>query len=347
MKSISLFSGAGGMDIGFKNARFDIIWANDFDKDACNTYRHNHGSYIHQGDINYLMPQLSEKAQEVGGIDCLFGGPPCQGFSVAGKMDAEDPRSQLIWSYMEAIRLTQPASFVMENVKALAVLEKFQHIRERLFREAAALGYDVDLVVLNSKDFGVSQLRERMFFVGFKSVKNHFRRLIEKQKSIAPTLRSVLLSVGEFKSNSNNRICNAKITTASSPVLRKSSYAGMLFNGQGRPLNLDGYATTLPASMGGNRTPIIDNEALYKNKKPWIEKYHSSLIEGVLPIDSKDIPSYLRRLTVDEAMAIQTFPKEYYFHGQQSSVFKQIGNAVPCKLAEAVAKVIYNLLSAK
>src|SRR5688500_13662355 len=86
MKAISLFSGAGGMDVGFRKAGFEVIWANDFDKAACKTYELNHGPHIHHGDLDELMPQLAALGKK-GGIDCLFGGPPCQGFSVAGKMD--------------------------------------------------------------------------------------------------------------------------------------------------------------------------------------------------------------------------------------------------------------------
>ena len=344
MKAVSLFSGAGGMDVGFHQAGFEIIWANDFDKDACATYRINHGEQIHLGDINNFMADLEQLAA-TDEITCLFGGPPCQGFSVAGKMDAHDPRSKLIWSFMDAVRLTKPQAFVMENVKALATLDKFREIRECLFKTAHQLGYDVDLVVLNAKDFGVPQARERMFLIGFKDQPNHFRRTIEEEREATPKLRDVLLSVGKIGTASNQRVCNAKITAATSPVLRRSPYAGMLFNGQGRPLNLEGHAATLPASMGGNRTPIIDNEALYENKPSWIEEYHDHLMKGGQPLAPASVPSRLRRLTVDEAIALQTFPTTYQFVGPQSSVFKQIGNAVPCKLAYAVATAVAKLLT--
>jgi DNA (cytosine-5)-methyltransferase 1 len=344
LKAVSLFSGAGGMDVGFRDAGFQIIWANDIDDDACETYRLNHGSHIHLGDLGELMPQL-EKIGRTEQITCLFGGPPCQGFSVAGKMDAHDPRSKLVWSYMEAVRLTRPTVFVMENVKALAALEKFRAIREGLFKEAIKMDYDVELVVLNSKDFGVPQGRERMFFVGFKGRANHFRAAIKDEMHKPPKLRDVLLAVGKVGSGTNNRICKAKVTAATSPVLRRSPYAGMLFNGQGRPLNLEGHATTLPASMGGNKTPIIDDAALYESQTPWVEKYHASLMEGGSPISWQSVPSQLRRLTVDEAIAIQTFPRNYNFAGPQSSVFKQIGNAVPCALAGAVARTVRKLLT--
>lgn len=344
MKAVSLFSGAGGMDVGFRNAGFDIIWANDFDRDACETYRLNHGPHISHGDLDTLFPEI-ESAVSGHEIACLFGGPPCQGFSVAGKMDAHDPRSKLVWSFMKAVRIIQPKAFVMENVKALGILEKFSNVREGLFKEAMALGYEADLIILNSKDFGVPQSRERMFFVGFKGQANNFRSRINSERTQAPNLREVLLSVGKIGTETNNRICKAKVTAAASPIMRRSPYAGMLFNGQGRPMNLDGHSATLPASMGGNRTPIIDDLALYENQKPWIEDYHSHLMEGGSPIDWKTVPARLRRLSIDEAIAIQTFPKTYAFVGGQSSVFKQIGNAVPCELAAAVGRAVIKQLN--
>jgi DNA (cytosine-5)-methyltransferase 1 len=119
----------------------------------------------------------------------------------------------------------------------------------------------------------------------------------------------------------------------------------MLFNGLGRPLKLDGYASTMHASMGGNKTPFVDEEALYNEKKPWVETYHEQLWNGgsALPIDAA--PHFLRRITVSEAKAIQSFPEEYVFSGSQCAQFRQIGNAVPCGLAKAVGQMVIKMLS--
>jgi DNA (cytosine-5)-methyltransferase 1 len=185
-----------------------------------------------------------------------------------------------------------------------------------------------------------------MFFVGFRDRPNFIRQAIQKEKAEPPLLRDVLLSVGKIGSASNNRICKAKVTAAAMPVLRKSPYAGMLFNGQGRPMNLDGHSATLPASMGGNRTPIVDDLALYDGASPWVESYHAELMTGGRPIDWTSVPPRLRRLTIDEAIAIQTFPSNYQFVGPQSAIFRQIGNAVPCRLAEAVATCVRKQLQA-
>jgi DNA (cytosine-5)-methyltransferase 1 len=130
---------------------------------------------------------------------------------------------------------------------------------------------------------------------------------------------------------------------AKNPVLRKSPYAGMLVNGQGRPVNLHSTINTLTASMGGNKTPIIDENALRTDSKPWIEEYHQRLMDGQ---SAEDVaPAHLRRLTVTEAALLQTFPSSFAFEGPQSSKFRQIGNAVPPKLAESVAVALKLALS--
>lgn len=341
--SVSLFTGAGGMDVGFSNAGFNTVWANDIDKDACETYRLNHNTHIDCGDIESFF----EKISKIKGLDCIFGGPPCQGFSVAGKMDSSDPRSKLIWSFMHAVELTRPQCFVMENVKALATLSKFEAIRNKLFSTAAKLGYFTQLIILNAKDFGVPQNRERMFFIGFKNQSHsiHIEQAIKKSMCVSPTVGDVIRPLGKAGTQSNSRICNARITNAAKPVLRKSPYAGMLFNGQGRPINPDGYASTIAASMGGNRTPIIDEGHLYEHAESYIEAYHKYLMAGGSPKPMLDVPSELRRLTIDEAILIQTFPEIYNFAGKQSSIWRQIGNAVPCKLAEAVANGVIDTLN--
>jgi DNA (cytosine-5)-methyltransferase 1 len=341
-KAISLFTGAGGMDVGFTSAGFNVVWANEFVKHAAETYKSNHpNTNIVVGDINAHIDEIP-----VNDIDCVFGGPPCQGFSVAGKMDINDPRSQLVFSFMQVVAKVKPNCFVMENVKALAKLEKFSNIREELYKKADALGYKADFFLLNSKNFGVPQARERVFFIGFKKElkKNiNYENFIIKQKNEIK-VKDIFLKLGKASTDDNPLTCKAKITIAEKPILRKSPYAGMLFNGMGRPIKLDGVANTLPASMGGNKTPIVDEGFLFDGKENWIENYHNAVFYNKEIPKFGDAPSQLRRITIKEAALIQTFPEEYKFAGPISSQYTQIGNAVPCKLAEAVAGVVIDIL---
>jgi DNA (cytosine-5)-methyltransferase 1 len=343
LSGLSMFSGAGGMDVGFSCAGIQVVGASELDRDACRTYAANHpNTPIQQGDINHHFPHL----RRYEGIDLVFGGPPCQGFSVAGKMDPDDPRSQLLWTFMKVVELLRPRAFVCENVKALAVLDKWSEIRQRLFLTASRLGYQYQLVLLNASDYGVPQSRDRMFLIGFRDLTDvsDLPALFNRQCKPAPTVRDILLPLGVAGSAQNLRICNAKVSIAANPVMRRSPYAGMMFNGQGRPLNPDGYSCALHASMGGNKTPIIDEEHCYFGQESWVEWYHTHLMKGGAPLGLNDAPQRLRRLTIDEALHIQTFPHDYNFVGTQSSIYRQIGNAVPCGLAEVVATVVMNCL---
>ncbi|MGD0893792.1 MAG: DNA (cytosine-5-)-methyltransferase, partial [Terracidiphilus sp.] len=292
--------------------------------------------------------ELLDDLSQYSGIDLVFGGPPCQGFSVAGKMDPEDERSQLIWRFFDGVEIAKPAAFVCENVKALAKLSKWSRVRRRMLERATALGYDCRIVVLDARNFGVSQGRERMFLLGSRvGTIDQAEDSFNMYKRDAPFLRQLFAGLGRAGSPTNSRTCSAKITIASSPVMRRSPYAGMLFNGQGRPLNPDGYASTMHASMGGNKTPIIDELHFQGEEPSWIEWYHSHLMKGGAPLGFEEAPDRLRRLTLDEAIRIQTFPSDYKFYGTQSQVFTQVGNAVPCDLAWAVGKVMRDLLSGK
>lgn len=342
MQAISLFSGAGGMDVGFKKAGFETLWANDFDEVACETYAENNLGHIVAGDINQHLHEL----RQFEGIDVLFGGPPCQGFSVAGKMNPEDERSMLVWSFVEAIKIVKPRAFVMENVKALAALSRWEDLRHKLISAFAELGYSLSMRVLNATEYGVPQKRERMFLVGLRDGHiSNFDSALHQHKKKAPTVRHALKHLDSAGTGNNQRVCNAEITLASNPILRKSPYAGMIFNGAGRPIHIDGYALTLPASMGGNKTPIIDNLLLATaSAEDWVVKYHTHLMAGGAPYSWKEVPSHLRRITVDEALALQTFPASFKLAGGKSAAYRMIGNAVPCNLAYAVAQTVKSYL---
>ena len=342
---ISLYSGAGGLDLGFQRAGFNILWANDFNKDACQTYSNNIGKHIRCGDINEYIHEL----ENIGGdVDLVIGGPPCQGFSVAGKMNPDDPRSKNVWLFLKVLDIVKPRAFLMENVKALGSLKKWEPLRKELLIQMRKLGYATNYIIINSSDFNVPQARERVFFIGFKMnpfVVPDLSRMLEPYKIKGPTVRQALSVLDRAGEGNNKGLCRAKITLTPNPVLRKSPNAGMLFNGLGRPVKIEGYCSTLPASMGGNKTPIIDEEELYDHQKGWIQTYHAGLIKGKPASEYKEAPSRLRRLTVEETAILQTFPLDFKFSGSQSSKFAQIGNAVPYELAFQIGKMLHDYLN--
>ena len=342
LTAVSLFTGAGGMDIGFERAGIEVIFANELMSEAAATYNANHASGVMvNDDVNNILDSLGQFQ----GVDLVFGGPPCQGFSVAGKMNPDDNRSKLIFTFLDVIEKVRPRAFVMENVKALGVLEKWEPVRRKYLDRVRALGYNCVPFILNATEYGVSQKRERVFFIGIRDNGDpffeYYMNLLLQQKNDAPIVRELLQSLGRAGTDENPDTCTAKITFATHPVMRKSPYAGMYFNGQGRPIDVDGYANTLPASMGGNKTPFVDEDYLYgEASSDWVVDYHRGLMEGTIVPEFKEAPERLRRITIREAARIQSFPDNYVFCGNKGAIYTQIGNAVPCRMAEAVAKAV-------
>lgn len=173
MNLISLFSGAGGMDLGFAQAGFNILWANDFNEDAVETYKNNIGKHIVLGDITKIPS--SEIPGNEGEIDVIIGGFPCQGFSIANnKRSMEDKRNFLYLELLRVINDKKPKFFIAENVKGILSLEKGRVI-ETIINDFKELGYKVDYKVVNAADYGVPQARERVIIIGNRiGVKNPF-----------------------------------------------------------------------------------------------------------------------------------------------------------------------------
>lgn len=343
MTAISLFSGAGGLDVGFEQAGFKTIFANEFDHDAAEAWRlnrPNNSQVMVEGDINNHLEDLTGFKD----VAIVFGGPPCQGFSVAGKMDPMDERSQLVWRFMDAVEIVRPKVFVMENVAALGLLAKWESVRRGIVERGSALGYDVSFRVHHTPDYGVPENRDRVIFIGIRNdvgSSDIFYKSLAEHTASPVTAREVILSAGRFGTKDNPQTCTANVSLAMHPVMRRSPYAGMLVNGAGRPIDLDGIAPTLPASMGGNKTPIVDEVALNDASVPnWFSTYHKALIDGTTTPETSKVPESIRRLTIKECAAIQTFPAEYKFSGRKTKQYKQIGNAVPCLFAKAVATAV-------
>jgi len=332
------------MDVGAHSAGVSVVYANEINKNASETYKANFGDLIKCSDINEQLDFMSAYS----GVDLVFGGPPCQAFSVAGKMDPNDPRARLVDTFMQVVTTVKPKMFIMENVKALAKLSKFGGVRERIIKIAKLNNYEIDLVTLNAKDFGVPQARERMFFVGIKNGHSFsFMDYVSRYYQPQISTKEALVHLDRQGTSKNPKTCKAIITLAAKPILRRSPYAGMLFNGAGRPINPCCPAPTLPASMGGNRTPIIDEEHFYGTGQSWVEDYHVHLIDGGEPYSFKSAPPHLRRLTLNEAKILHTFPNEFIFKGPNSSIYSQIGNAVPCLLSEVVVKALLDVVNGR
>lgn len=162
IRVVSLFSGGGGLDLGFLWAGFKIIWAIDNAPDAVATYKKNIGDHILLADINSINPS------DIPACDLIIGGPPCQSFSLAGKRQTEDKRGQLIWKYMDILREKRPKVFLFENVQGLlsARNSRKEKIIDLLGKEFRDLGYSIISKLINAADYGVPQIRQRVIIIG-------------------------------------------------------------------------------------------------------------------------------------------------------------------------------------
>ena len=300
----SLFSGAGGMDIGFSNAGFEVVWATDFDKDACETYHRWSGLKPVCADISEL------DISTIPDIDVIVGGFPCQGFSMAGNRNVDDSRNLLYKNFVECVSKKKPLAFVAENVSGLLTIGGSNEIAKRIMAAFSREGYSVNWVVLKASRMGVPQDRKRLIIVGIRSDVDVFPTL-PVHDDVITTMRMVLWGLdkpehddifwGSFSSQfmSRNRV-----------------------RGWDEP-SFTVIATSCQTPLHPSSPPMVRI-----GKEKW------EFGEGET-----------RRMSWREAALIQTFPASLEFSGNISSKHRQIGNAVPCKLAERVARCLLSDLS--
>lgn len=301
MKVVSLFSGAGGLDLGFIMAGHTIVWANDLYDDAVKTYERNIGSHIVLKDIKDIQ------ASEIPDSDIIIGGFPCQGFSVANtKRNESDERNSLYKELVRVIDAKKPKFFVAENVKGLTNLSEGKIFR-MILSDFSNLGYRVTYRILNAADYGVPQTRVRVFIVGvrhdidfeYKFPTPQYDKDADNGLKKWVSVRDALAGVPD--PDEPNNLCNH---TYSKYKLNFNGYIGH------RPLDPDKPAPTVTA-RGDSRGGVV-----------------------ILPH-----PNGQRRMTCRELAVIQSFPMDFDFYGPNSSIYRQIGNAVPPLLGKAVAEM--------
>ena len=302
----SLFAGAGGLDIGFDQAGFKTVWANDFEPDACKTHERWSKANVVCGDIGKV------DAKDIPDTDIILGGFPCQGFSLSGPRKIDDSRNVLYKHYVRIVKAKQPLMFVGENVKGLLTMGGGQ-ILEAIIQEFSDCGYNVFYKLLNAKDYEVPEDRQRVIIVGFRKDLeiNSFEYPYPRERII--TLRDV---IGNMPEADPNDVCNAPYSSR--------------YMSRNRKRDWDEIAYTVPA--------MAKQVTLWPGSPDMIKKGKDEWIFG---------DGLTRRLSWRECAAIQTFPRELEFYGDLTSKYKQIGNAVPCRLAEIVATHLYGILTSK
>lgn len=323
---IDVFSGAGGLSLGLELAGWQVDTALEFNEIAVSTHKNNLSGVSHICDdvrnVNF---------KRFKGVDLVAGGPPCQPFSVSGKQLGSDDARDMIPEFIRAVKESKPKAFLMENVAGLTT-QKFMTYLQLQIDEFLKLKYRVKWAVLNAADYGVPQRRLRLFIVG--TTKDYDFSFPEPTHGVGrlPYI-TVKEAIKELVMDSPNL---AKVVYAKNPIIRKSPYAGMLLNGKGRPLDMNGVSHTIPATAGGNRTHVLDTKGVLK-------KYHEHLLRGGKPRVGE--VEGCKRLTVGQSAALQTFPSWFKFMGTKSQQYAQIGNAVPPTLAAAVASKLLESIS--
>lgn len=301
---VSLFAGAGGLDIGFERSGFKTIWANDIDKDACETHRLWSNAEVVCGDISKI------NLNNIPDSEIITGGFPCQGFSLAGPRKIDDKRNILYRYFVNLVESKKPLCFVAENVKGILTLGDGA-ILEAIIEDFSTKGYNVFPNLINAADYGVPQDRWRVILVGFRKdlIINEYKfpEPVDSKVSIKMALKN--LTVPDI-----NDICSAPFSPR--------------FMSRNRKRKWDDVSYTIPA--------MSKQVPLHPSSPDMIKKGEDEWCFG---------SGTTRRLSWQEAAAIQTFPKNMVFAGNLTSKYKQIGNAVPVKLAEVIANNIYTLLS--
>lgn len=307
--AIDLFAGIGGMRIGFEKAGFEIVYSNDIDKYACETYRTNFGE-IDERDIRSVDP-LSLPA-----FDVLLAGFPCQPFSVIGKRDGlDDPRGQLFNEVVKFLNVRQPRAFILENVKNLIKHNKgetYKFIKSAL--ENAGTGYSVSEQILDSRNFGVPQHRERVYIIGIKNPHKPFRFPVRLSASGDERLADIL------EKNVPERY-----------YLSQKYYEGLMAHKERHTAKGSGFGCEILDPNGVSNTIVSGNMGrernLIQDKPVSINKW------GV------------RKVTERECARLQGFPDNFKIPVSSTQAYKQFGNAVSVPVAKEMAKALKRYLT--
>lgn len=328
MNVISLFSGCGGLDLGFERAGFHIPVANEFDPTIYETFKINHPkTHLIEGDIRQVTKE--DIAPYIDGeVDGIIGGPPCQSWSEAGALRGiEDARGKLFYDYIRLLKEFAPKFFLEENVSGMLANRHSEAVQNilHMFEEA---GYDVSLTLVNAKNYGVAEERKRVFYIGFRkdlNIQFVFPKGSTEEEDAKLTLRDIIWDLQDTavpagpKNHHNPEAVNNNeyFTGAFSPI----------FMSRNRVKGWDEQAFTVQAS---------GRQCQLHPQAPKMQKFGKDdcrFVEG-----SEHL---YRRMTIREIARIQGFPDDFQFlYKETNNAYKMIGNAVPVNLAYEIATAI-------
>lgn len=363
MNSVAgLFSGCGGLDLGFRDTGFDIQWANDIERGACETYKANVDENIVCGDIWEMMDDVPK-------VDVIVGGPPCQAFSLVGKRAEDDPRGELVYAFERIIKTVKPRAFVMENVPGLAA-SRVDGVRlpTVLARNFSKLGYEVELVKLKAVDFYVPQKRVRLVLIGYKSASRKLPLDFHLNEKFLKFFKSYGLSCPVSAKDAiddlppPNKIKSVeplkyttKATNGYAKIMRKN--AGDFVSCQIMPTMSEKdreFVRHIPP--GGNYMDIPDEfstqrimnfkktggrTTTYGRLHPDRPAYTINTYFNRPNVGTNYHYAQERLITPREALRLQSFHDDFEpVYKSQRSLHMQIGNAVPPLMAKGIAEAL-------
>jgi DNA (cytosine-5)-methyltransferase 1 len=334
LKALSLFSGCGGLSLGFSAAGYSIRGFLELDPELRKIYKANfEGCYEIGGDItNVSDKDLINAKEKIGEIDIIIGGPPCQGFSLSGKRDTSDPRNQLFRHYLRVVEVFQPKLALIENVRLLSSMKSAENslVKDDIKNEFKEKGYKIKSFEVNAKNFGVPQHRERIFFIAVKddvqqeiifADQTHGTSLFDMPYRTFSDACSDLeyLESGEESSKDKMHFAVKHPTHVINWLwdVKQGHSAHENLDEKNRPPS--GYNTTYKRQVWNEPASTVQTTF--------------GMISGCRNVH----PIATRSLSIREAARIQSFPDEYNFFGTLGTIRKGIGNAVPPLLANKIA----------
>ena len=319
MKIASFFSGAGGLDLGFTKSGFKLAFANDNWSGCWKTFEKNHGISINKKSITDLS------LKEIPKVAGFVGGPPCQSWSLAGKMRGiKDPRGKLFYSYIDMVSEKEPMFFLAENVAGILTPRHRQEFM-KLLRKFQKIGYNISFKLLNARDYGIPQERKRVFVIGYRDDLDKKFEFPKKQKKRL-TLRDAIHDLPKpMPASLKNKTNGGKLKAPNNEYMNGGF--STIYMSRNRVRGWDDQSFTIQA--GGRHAPIHPQAP----KMVFIRRNKMGFVKGK--------ESLYRRLSVRECARIQTFPDDFiFYYDSVADGYKMVGNAVPVKLAEILANKI-------
>ena len=346
---IDLFCGAGGLSCGFERAGFDILLGIDSDHKALETFERNHNcAKSICGDITQIhYPR--DIAPLLGGreIDVVVGGPPCQGMSLSGPRKFEDPRNRLYLSYIRLVSEIIPKAFVIENVPGLVSLFGGQ-IKDNIVRKLKGLGYDVQYRILSADDYGVPQHRRRVVFVGVRNdIKESFSYPAPCADKVTCSMALSDLPALETSLGSESMAYARAPENDFQRIMREHSSEVRNHMAASHSRRVREIISHVPD--GGNYKDLPEELRKTRNFHVAWTRFSADKPAPTIDTGHRHHFHYLynRVPTVRECARLQSFPDDFLFLGNKTQQFRQVGNAVPPLMAQAVAMQLRKVLEEK